>query len=162
MEAAPPAPFEMAEPNLLFEFLIVALNAPAQLGDVDEIVKRDVACKSRKPVFGRRSLALWPFDQQPFFRSAFSQIIVAMRYSHTHPRKARGQHIVFTRFCRTSKINGLVWKRSNRSSIWIVFARFPWEVIFLSLHLGYGWLVDLTVDPSRYDRTIDRPCRCRA
>ena len=49
MEAAPPAPFEMAEPNLLFEFLIVALNAPAQLGDVNEIVKGDVACKGRKP-----------------------------------------------------------------------------------------------------------------
>ena len=93
MEAAPPPPFEMAEPHLLFEFLIVALNAPAQLGDVDEIVKGDVTCKGRKPVFGRRVLTLWPFDQQPFFRSAFSQIIVAMRYSHTHPRKARGQHI---------------------------------------------------------------------
>jgi hypothetical protein len=45
MEAAPAAPFEMAEPDFLFEFLIVALNAPAQLGDVDEIVKGDVACK---------------------------------------------------------------------------------------------------------------------
>jgi len=93
MEAAPPPPFEMAEPHLLFEFLIVALNAPPQLGDVDEIVKGDVTCKGRKPVFGRRVLTLWPFDQEPFFRSAFSQIIVAMRYSHTHPRKARGQHI---------------------------------------------------------------------
>ena len=93
MEAAPAAPFEMAEPDLLFEFLIVALNAPAQLGDFDEIVKGDIACKGRKPVFGRRILALWPFDQQPFFRSAFSQIIVAVRYSHTCPSKARGQDI---------------------------------------------------------------------
>ena len=32
MEAAPTAPFEMAEPQLLFEFLVVAFDDPAVLG----------------------------------------------------------------------------------------------------------------------------------
>ncbi|MGY4426191.1 hypothetical protein ACVWY2_008640 [Bradyrhizobium sp. JR6.1] len=32
VEATPTSPFEMPEPNLLFEILIVALDAPAQLG----------------------------------------------------------------------------------------------------------------------------------
>jgi len=32
MEAAPPTPFEMSEPELLLELLIVALDAPTQLG----------------------------------------------------------------------------------------------------------------------------------
>jgi hypothetical protein len=32
MEAAPSAAFEMTEPNLLLKFLIVAFDAPAQLG----------------------------------------------------------------------------------------------------------------------------------
>ena len=36
MEAAPAAPFKMPEPDLLFEFLIVALDAPAQLGHVHQ------------------------------------------------------------------------------------------------------------------------------
>jgi hypothetical protein len=50
MEAAPSASFVVREANLPFEFLIVALNAPAQLGQ-------------RLPVFGRRSagaLAIQP------------------------------------------------------------------------------------------------------
>jgi len=34
MESAPPTPLEMPEPDLLLEFLIVAFDAPAQLGDV--------------------------------------------------------------------------------------------------------------------------------
>jgi hypothetical protein len=33
MKAAPSAPFEMPESDLLLEFLIVALDAPAQLGE---------------------------------------------------------------------------------------------------------------------------------
>src|SRR5207342_3891593 len=53
MEAAPSAAFEMAEADLLLEFLIVALDAPAQFGDVDEITEGSVSWKGRKPVFGR-------------------------------------------------------------------------------------------------------------
>ncbi len=34
VKAAPAAPFKVAEANLLFEFVVVAFNAPAQLGDV--------------------------------------------------------------------------------------------------------------------------------
>jgi hypothetical protein len=32
VEATPTSPFEMTEPDLLFEILIIALDAPAQLG----------------------------------------------------------------------------------------------------------------------------------
>ena len=42
MEAAPSAAFEMPEPDLLLELLIVALDAPAQLGEVDQALKGDV------------------------------------------------------------------------------------------------------------------------
>ena len=42
MEAAPPTPFEMPEPDLLLEFLIVAFDAPAQLGDIDQTMEGDV------------------------------------------------------------------------------------------------------------------------
>ena len=36
MEAAPPAPFEVPKPDFLLEFMIVALDTPAQLGGVDQ------------------------------------------------------------------------------------------------------------------------------
>ena len=39
MEATPSAPFEVTEPDLLLEVLIVALDAPAQLGQIDQLRK---------------------------------------------------------------------------------------------------------------------------
>src|SRR6266704_4765990 len=91
MEAAPSAAFEMSEPDLLLELLIVALDAPTQLGEVDQRVESDVFRKRREPVFGRLVLVLWPLDQQPFLRPAFGEIVIAMRGPDPHARKARGQ-----------------------------------------------------------------------
>ena len=42
VEATPPSAFEMPEPDLLFEFLIIALDAPAQLGEIDKAAEGDV------------------------------------------------------------------------------------------------------------------------
>ena len=39
MKAAPSAALEMAQPNLLLELLIIALDAPAQFGDVDQAIE---------------------------------------------------------------------------------------------------------------------------
>src|ERR1700678_3873030 len=51
MEAAPASPLEMGEAEFTFEFLIVALDAPAQFGGVDENIDRRVFRQGRKPVF---------------------------------------------------------------------------------------------------------------
>ncbi len=91
MEAPPTAAFEMSEPDLLLELLIVPLDAPAQLRRVDQIRKGNVLRKGRKPVFGRLAFALRPLDQQPFFGSTFRQPIIAMRRANTQARKARKQ-----------------------------------------------------------------------
>jgi hypothetical protein len=40
MEAAPASPFEVTKANLLFEFVVVALNTPAQFGGVDKLTER--------------------------------------------------------------------------------------------------------------------------
>jgi len=45
MEAAPASPFEVAKTNLLFELVVVALNAPAQFGDVDKLTESNVRGK---------------------------------------------------------------------------------------------------------------------
>ena len=40
VEAAPTAAFVMAKPDLLLEILIVALNAPSDLGGLNQPLKR--------------------------------------------------------------------------------------------------------------------------
>ena len=68
MEAAPASLFEMGEAEFAFEFLVVAFDAPAQFGRVDENVDGRVFGQGRKPVFRRLFFALWPFDEKPFQR----------------------------------------------------------------------------------------------
>jgi hypothetical protein len=63
VEAAPAAPFEMAEPDLLLELSIIAFDAPAQFRQVDHSRQADVVGQRRKPVFRRLLFALGPFDQ---------------------------------------------------------------------------------------------------
>src|SRR5713101_5455165 len=90
MEASPSSTFEMPEPDLLLELLIIALDAPAQLGEVDQSRKIDVLRKGREPVFGRLVIALGPLDQQPLFRSTVGEPVIAMRHTNTQACKTRG------------------------------------------------------------------------
>src|ERR1700681_5121722 len=90
MEAAPPAPFEVAKPDLLLELLIVPLDTPAQLGKVDELAEADIGRQRRQPVLGRLGFALGPFDQQPFLRYQFRHEL-AMPDPNAHAGKARRQ-----------------------------------------------------------------------
>jgi hypothetical protein len=53
VEAAPAAAFVVAEPDLLFQFLIIAFDAPAQFDGVDELIERDIARQGREPVLRR-------------------------------------------------------------------------------------------------------------
>src|SRR5471032_1642403 len=91
MESAPSAPFEVAKPEFLLELLIVALDAPAQFGDVDQTAEGNIWREGREPVFGRLILALWPLDQQPFLRSALGELVITMRDPNADASKARGQ-----------------------------------------------------------------------
>ena len=42
MKAAPAPAFELPQSDLLLELLIVALDAPAQLGEIDQAIEGDV------------------------------------------------------------------------------------------------------------------------
>src|SRR5438270_249326 len=66
MEAAPSPTFKMPETDLLLELLVVALNAPTQLGEVNQTVEGGVRGERRQEVFGRLALAFGPLDQEPF------------------------------------------------------------------------------------------------
>jgi hypothetical protein len=91
VEAAPSPPFKMPEPDLLLEFLIVALDPPPQLGNVDEVTEHDVFRKSRQPIFDRLLLIVGPFDQQPLLRPAVGKPVIPMRDTNAHTGKSRGQ-----------------------------------------------------------------------
>ena len=79
MKAAPSAALEMAQPNLLLELLIIALDAPAQFGDVDQAIEGYGVWQRREPVFGRLGLALRPLYQQPFRRMRLTQTTISLR-----------------------------------------------------------------------------------
>ena len=93
VEAAPPAPFVIAKAEFLLEFLVVALDPPAQFRQIDEAVEGDVFGHSGKPIFGRLGLALRPLDQQPLFCARRGSPSVAMRRAYPHAGEARGQPI---------------------------------------------------------------------
>src|ERR1700731_2017540 len=92
MEAAPSAPFIVPKPDLLLELLIVPLDTPAQLGEVDELAEADIRRQRREPIFGRLGFALGPLDQQPLLRHQFRDQPI-MPDPNPHARKARSQPI---------------------------------------------------------------------
>ena len=67
MKAAPTPSLVVAQTELLLEILIIAFNAPAHLGGLDQIDKRCVSGQRRQPILGRFGLIDRPFDQQPLF-----------------------------------------------------------------------------------------------
>ena len=83
----------MTETNLLFELLIIALDAPAQLGELDQTGQRHVLRKCREPVLGRHLFILGPFDEEPLFGSGRGAIVIAMRRPDAQASKPGGQPI---------------------------------------------------------------------
>src|SRR3954452_4733928 len=93
METAPAAPLIVPQSEFLLELLVVALDAPPELGAFDEAHEADVLRQGREPVLGGLLLAFRPLDQEPFLRARFAQPVVAMSGSHPQPREARGEAV---------------------------------------------------------------------
>jgi hypothetical protein len=91
VEAPPPPPFEMPQPDFLLEFLIVAFDPPAKLGNIDELTKRDAFWKSRQPIFDRLFRAIGPFDQQKLFGPTVGEPVIPMR-DRMRTRAKRGDN----------------------------------------------------------------------
>ena len=91
MKAAPSASFIVAEPEFLLQFLIVALDPPAQFGEIDEIPQRHIGWQTGQPILRRFGFPVRPLDQTPFFRSGADTIVVTMRWPHPHRSKSRHQ-----------------------------------------------------------------------
>src|SRR6058998_3677598 len=86
MEASPAAAFEVIEPELILELLIVALDTPTQLGEADEVGRR--RRQGREPILRGLGFAPRPLDQQPFLRSGLPALLIAMGGPYAQPREA--------------------------------------------------------------------------
>src|SRR5829696_4350613 len=93
VEAAPAAALVVPEPEFLLELLVIALDAPPELGEFDQALEADVLGQGREPVLGGLLLAFRPLDHEPFLRARFAQPVIAMSGAHAHPCEARGEPI---------------------------------------------------------------------
>src|SRR5829696_6060977 len=93
MEASPTSSLEVPEPELLFQFLVIPLDAPAQLRERDEAVEGDVFRNGSKPELRGLLLLSWPFDQEPFLIPGNASIEVPVRGANTDAREARDQEV---------------------------------------------------------------------
>ena len=67
VETAPVAAFVIRQTELLFEFPVVPLDAPAHLGCEDQLLQGGIGGRGGQPVAARFLIACGPLDQQPFF-----------------------------------------------------------------------------------------------
>src|SRR5712671_4562887 len=87
MEALPASAFEVPEAEFLLELLVVALDAPAQLGQIDQARQGNVVGKGGEPILRGLLLGFRPFDQQPLFLTGSA----AAGCVHPHARETRGE-----------------------------------------------------------------------
>jgi hypothetical protein len=138
VKTAPASAFVMAEPEFLFEFLVIAFNDPALFGDCHQILQF-CCCRQRgEPVFGRLGWSFRPFHKQPFFRMWFGLPVVTMCRTEPQGGKAGAKFLtcplsprhVLPRLCRQRQrhlfyTNRLMIRMASQQSWWpaILFAR---------------------------------------
>ena len=100
VKAAPVPSFRVPQSQLLFQFLVVALDAPTQLCCGYQSPHADRYRQVGEPVLGRFLLCLGPLDQQPLFFAWLAALVVAMRHAHAQGGKA-GMHCAARTFAPT-------------------------------------------------------------
>src|SRR5215212_9087144 len=69
VETAPAAALVVPKPEFLLELLVIALDAPPELGEFDQAREADILGQGREPVLGGLLLAFRPLDHEPFLRA---------------------------------------------------------------------------------------------
>lgn len=90
VEAAPRSPLEVVEAEFLLHLLVVALDAPAQLGRPDEVLERGAVRQCREPELGRFLLALWPCAGEPLQLARWMASTVPSGDADAHGGEAGG------------------------------------------------------------------------
>src|SRR5215210_7056132 len=115
VEAAPAAALVVPEPEFLLELLVIAFDAPPELGEFNQARETKVLRQGREPVLGGFLLAFRPLDQEPFLRARFAQPVVAMSGSHPHRCKARGEPIGCA--LAPGNLGPRLWPKSKRQRL---------------------------------------------
>src|ERR1700730_16633307 len=89
VKAAPASAFIVTEAKFLFEVLVIALDAPAHLGDEDQMLDGGVCWGGAQEVFERLGILFRPFDEQPLFWTLFGAPIVTVRRATPHGGETR-------------------------------------------------------------------------
>lgn len=79
MKAHPAASLVMREPELLLEILVVPLDAPAHLGDEDQLHQRRLGRDGGEEILVRLNFSFRPFDQQPLLGTRLGAQRIPMR-----------------------------------------------------------------------------------
>src|SRR5215510_3550665 len=91
MEASPAAALEVIESQLILELLVIALDAPAQLGEMHEGGEGRRRRQGREPILGGFRLPARPFDEQPLLGPGRGTPLIAVGRPHPDPGEARAQ-----------------------------------------------------------------------
>src|SRR5258705_10885004 len=94
METAPTASLEMPQAEFLLELLVVALDAPTQLGESHEFFDRRVSGQRTQEILAWLDFGLWPLDEQPLLIGDIPCLCFARDAKHPCCRKARRQGAV--------------------------------------------------------------------
>src|SRR5437879_4999816 len=89
VEAPPAPPFEVIQPQLVLQLLVVPLDPPAQHGEPDQIGARGHRRQRGQPILDRGGFGARPLDEQPLFGARRRTPVVAMRGPHADRREAR-------------------------------------------------------------------------
>ena len=91
VKTTPTSTFVMGQSEFAFQLLVIAFDAPAQFGFVDENLQRRVLGQGREPIFRWLSFSIRPFNEEPFQRMRFGPIVIMRGWAQTHGGKARGE-----------------------------------------------------------------------
>src|SRR5882762_1641586 len=91
VEPTPIAAFKVAQPQLLFQFLIIPLDDPAVFGHLDQGLELGSGRQCRYPIFGGFFFPSRPLDQQPLLLVWFCPLVVPMSRTYSNGGKARLQ-----------------------------------------------------------------------
>jgi len=82
MKASPASAFAVPKPTVLFEVLIVAVDAPAHLGRVHHPRRRHFLGQRVQPILERLAISLWPLCEQPSRLALLIVQVVVVRGSN--------------------------------------------------------------------------------
>src|ERR1700677_2336928 len=91
VKAAPASPLIMTQSEFLLQLFIVALDDPAMLRHPHQISKFGDLGQSGEPVLSRFCLPARPLDEQPFFCTELTSLVIAMGRTYSHSGKTRTQ-----------------------------------------------------------------------